>query len=209
MSEEPYPGRCGSCAAYKRMGEHPERGPVGACAREIFPYPLAPTSTCSLYHLRGTAYDPPRRARTGATGGRGGVVASAAPAYVLPEEIDLDMDIDTFRSVLAQVLREELGVGEAPLGARWQGGEVVLKPGKEGTAEKRIPIDALFHKVVMIRDKLRVLEAKLNAHPSLSDVDKVALQQYVTGCYGSLTTFNVLFADVKADGFKGAAGKDE
>jgi hypothetical protein len=118
------------------------------------------------------------------------------------------MDIDTFRKVLAEVLRDELGLSDVALGGRWHGGELILKPGKEGTAEKRVPIETFFHKVVMLRDKLRVLEQKVNAHPTLTDEDKVQLQQYVTGCYGTLTTFNVLFADAKEDGFHGA-GKDE
>ena len=118
------------------------------------------------------------------------------------------MDADEFREVLRAVIREELGVGRAELGARWMGGEMVLVPGKEGTQEKRIPIEALFHKVVMIRDKLRVLEQKLNSHAHLGDDEKVQLQQYITQCYGSLTTFNVLFAD-RDDGFIGQKGKDD
>lgn len=119
------------------------------------------------------------------------------------------MDADEFRRVLRYVIRDELGLGEVQLGGRWSGGEVILKPGKEGTAEKRIPIESLFHKVVMIRDKLRVLEQKLNAHPNLSDEEKVQMQQYVTQCYGSLTTFNVLFAE-RDDGFSGQKGaKDD
>ncbi len=118
------------------------------------------------------------------------------------------MDMDTFRSVLAQVLREELGIGETTMGTRWQGGELILKPGKEGTAEKRVPIETFFHKVVMLRDRLRVLEQRINAHPSLSDEDKVGIQQYITACYGSLTTFNVLFADPTSEGFRGSSGKD-
>ena len=118
------------------------------------------------------------------------------------------MDMDSFRAVLTQVLREELGVGEASLGARWQGGEMVLRPGKEGTAEKRIPIETFFHKIVMVRDKLRVLEQRINAHPTLGDGEKIAIQQYITACYGSLTTFNALFADPTAEGFRGAAGKE-
>ena len=117
------------------------------------------------------------------------------------------MDIGEFRRVLREVLADELGVGDAEIGGRWEGGEMVLKPGKAGTQEKRIPLDALFHKIVMIRDKLRLLEQKVNAHPGLSDADKVQLQQYVTGCYGSLTTFNVLFAR-RDEGFAGA-GKDD
>lgn len=118
------------------------------------------------------------------------------------------MDIDDFRRVLREVLSEELGVRDSPIGARWQGGELVLKPGKEGTQEKRVPIESFFHKIVMVRDKLRLLEAKVNAHGGLSDEDKVQLQSYITGCYGSLTTFNVLFAS-REDQFSGQGGKDE
>jgi hypothetical protein len=128
--------------------------------------------------------------------------------FTLPEEIT-DMDADEFREVLRDVIREELGVTEVALGGRWEGGELVLRPGKEGTAEKRVPIEALFSKIVSIRDKLRVLEQKLNAHPRLSVEEKVQMQQYVTQCYGSLTTFNVLFAN-RADGFTGQKGdKDD
>ncbi len=72
--------------------------------------------------------------------------------------------------------------------------------------DKHIPIDSLFHKIVMIRDKLRVLEQKVNSHPKLSDEEKVQMQQYVTQCYGTLTTFNVLFAD-REDGFVGQKGE--
>ena len=117
------------------------------------------------------------------------------------------MDADEFRAVLREVIRDELGVSEVEMGGRWSGGEVVLKPGKEGTQEKRIPIESLFHKVVMIRDKLRVLEQKINANPKLLDEEKLQMQQYVTACYGSLTTFNVLFAD-KGDQFSGQKGDD-
>jgi len=124
-----------------------------------------------------------------------------------PQEIDIDMDIGEFRRVLREVLADELGIGDPEMGGRWEGGELILKPGKPGTQEKRIPLDVLFHKIVMIRDKLRVLEQKLNAHEGLSAADKVQLQAYITGCYGSLTTFNLLFAK-REDGFTGAA-KDE
>ena len=117
------------------------------------------------------------------------------------------MNADEFRAVLREVIRDELGATEVELGSRWEGGEVILKPGKEGTQEKRVPIDAFFHKVVMIRDKLRVLEQRINAHAKLSDEEKVQMQQYVTGCYGTLTTFNVLFAN-REDGFTGAKGDE-
>ena len=115
------------------------------------------------------------------------------------------MNADEFREVLREVLRDELGMGTAPIGARWEGGEMILKPGKEGTAEKRVPLEAFFHKIVMLRDKLRVLEQKVNAHPRLTDDEKVSLQQYVTGCYGTLTTFNVLFRE-EDDRFHGGGG---
>lgn len=117
------------------------------------------------------------------------------------------MDIGEFRRVLREVLAEELGSGEAEIGQRWEGGELVLKPGKPGTQEKRVPLDAFFHKIVMVRDKLRVLEQKINGHASLTDADKVQLQAYITGCYGSLTTFNTLFA--RREDYLVGAGKDE
>jgi uncharacterized radical SAM superfamily protein len=107
--------------------------------------------------------------------------------------------------VLRQVISEELGISRPEIVPRWQGGELILKPGKEGTQEKRIPIEAFFHKIVMVRDKLRLLEAKVNAHPGLTDEDKVQLQAYITGCYGSLTTFNLLFS-AKGDQFSGSSG---
>ena len=112
------------------------------------------------------------------------------------------MDQDTFRQVLREVLLDELGVREVELGDRWNEGELVLIPGKEGTQEKRIPLDVFFKKIVMVRDKLRVLEQKINGNKKLSDEEKVQLQQYITGCYGSLTTFNVLFKS-KDDQFAG------
>lgn len=112
------------------------------------------------------------------------------------------MDQEQFREVLREVLLDELGVREVDMGDRWNGGELVIVPGKEGTQEKRIPLDMFFKKIVMVRDKLRVLEQKVNGHKGLSHEDKVQLQQYITGCYGSLTTFNVLFKD-KDDHFQG------
>jgi len=90
------------------------------------------------------------------------------------------------------------------LGDKWKDGVLIFKPGKEGTKAKEIPIEAFFHKIVMTRDRLRVMEQKINASKLLSDEEKVALQQYITRIYGSLTTFNVFFAD-KKDHFKGSS----
>jgi hypothetical protein len=84
---------------------------------------------------------------------------------------------------------------------KWQGGRVVFEPGDKSLAGKDMPIDAFFHKIVMTRDRLRVLEQRVNAS-DLSDLDKVNIQQYITRIYGSLTSFNILFAD-KSDYFVG------
>jgi len=88
-----------------------------------------------------------------------------------------------------------------PLGQKWTGGRMVLYPGDRSLKEKEIPIDTFFHKIVMVRDRLRVMEQKINAS-KLSDEEKVDLEQYITRIYGSLTTFNVLFKN-KDDQFTG------
>ncbi len=103
------------------------------------------------------------------------------------------MTREEFAEAIREALRDE-GT-EVRLAPKWEGGTVVLKPGDPQTAPKEIPLDALLHKVVMIRDRLRVLEQRINAHEKLSDAEKVDMQQYVTRCYGSLTTFNVLFRE--------------
>lgn len=211
-------GRCGSCARFVRVTEAiDDNGEVrrsGDCLLGVWPSPLYETNSCSQYVKRGTfsprRESPPQRPRRNPTSGARSMSSGGTTApipFSIPEEL-LDMDADEFREVLRDVIREELGIGDAPLGGRWQGGEVILKPGKEGTAEKRVPIEALFRKIVAIRDKLRVLEQKVNGHARLSDEDKLQMQQYITGCYGSLTTFNVLFAE-RADSFVGQKGDRE
>jgi hypothetical protein len=208
--------RCGSCARFVRVIETiDENGEVkrkGECLLMVWPPPLYEHNTCSQYVKRGTftasPRPPERRVRRSArpSAPRAPGAPREAFEFELPEEL-LDMNADEFREVLREVIRDELGVAEIELGNRWQGGEMVLKPGKEGTQEKRIPIETLFAKIVMIRDRLRVLEQKINGNPKLSSEEKVQMQQYVTGCYGSLTTFNVLFAN-KGDNFVGQKGDD-
>lgn len=90
-----------------------------------------------------------------------------------------------------------------PLGEKWEGGELILKPGREELLPKEMPIETFFHKIVMVRDRLRVMEQRINSSENLSDEEKVNLQQYITRIYGSLTSFNVLFKN-KEDQFKGS-----
>ena len=118
-------------------------------------------------------------------------------------EDDDRLDNEELKNAIREVLREEGIIGTISLGEKWDGGEMLLKPGKAGLQEKSVPIDTFFHKIVMVRNNLRVLEQNINASEKLTDEDKVNLQQYITRCYGSLTTFNVFFAD-KKDWFVGA-----
>ncbi len=94
-----------------------------------------------------------------------------------------------------------------PMAGKWNNGTMILKPSDASLQPKEIPIETFFHKIVMVRDRLRLIEQKINSHKGLTDEDKVDLQQYVTMIYGSLTTFNVLFKE-SIHQFKGAGGKE-
>jgi len=111
---------------------------------------------------------------------------------------------DDLELLLRRIIREEAGITPAVPAEKWRGGTLVLRPGAEGQQEKSWPIETFFHKIVMVRNRLRTLEQQVNAS-GLEDAVKVKLQSYVSGCYGSLTSFNVLFADA-ADQFKGSGG---
>jgi hypothetical protein len=119
-------------------------------------------------------------------------------AMSTPDSADLEV-------LLRRIIREETGLTPAVPAAKWRGGSVVLKPGNPTLQERTWPVDTLFHKIVMIRNRLRNLEQQINGMDLPDDV-KVKIQGYITGCYGSLTSFNVLFAD-EADHFKGAGGE--
>ncbi|CAN5412165.1 hypothetical protein BH23ACI1_BH23ACI1_10880 [soil metagenome] len=118
-----------------------------------------------------------------------------APAMAEHGEMDLEM-------LLRRIIREEAGISPVPPAEKWRGGQMVLRPGNPALQEKAWPIETFFHKIVMLRNRLRTLEQQVNAS-ELPDEVKVKLQGYISGCYGSLTSFNVLFAD-EGDQFKGA-----
>jgi hypothetical protein len=129
---------------------------------------------------------------------------------IIPENttVEVETTSETERSLL-KILRLWNGVNETvSLGDRWIGGTLLLQPADKSLKAKEIPIDDFFHKIVMLRDRLRVLEQNINSHKKLADEDKVNLQQYITRCYGSLTTFNVLFKN-KEQWFVGEKGGKE
>jgi hypothetical protein len=117
---------------------------------------------------------------------------------------DLDKIDRIVRSAVKDAIEPALADDEpVELAGRWEGGKLEIWPRDPALGAKEIPIDVFFHKIVMLRDRLRVLEQQINGHAKLSDEDKVHLQQYITRCYGSLTTFNVLFRK-KDDHFTGS-----
>lgn len=126
---------------------------------------------------------------------------------VIPEHVTAEVETvsETERSLL-KILRTWADVSEiVPLGDRWLGGTLILQPADKGLKPKEVPIDVFFHKITMLRDRLRVMEQQINAHKQLSEEDKINLQQYITRIYGTLTTFNVLFKN-KEQWFIGEKG---
>lgn len=129
---------------------------------------------------------------------------------IIPENATAEIETSSeLEQSLLKILRLWGGLTEnVPLGDRWKGGVMLLQPADKTQKAKEIPIDVFFHKIVMARDRLRVLEQQINAHKVLSDEDKVNLQQYITRIYGSFTTFNVLFKN-KEHWFTGEKGSTE
>jgi hypothetical protein len=129
---------------------------------------------------------------------------------IIPENVteEIETHSEVERSLL-KILRLWGGLTEnVPLGEKWIKGVLLLQPADKSLKPKEIPIDDFFHKIVMLRDRLRVLEQNINSNKKLSDEDKVNIQQYITRCYGSLTTFNVLFKN-KEHWFVGEKGGKE
>lgn len=133
-----------------------------------------------------------------------------APRTIAPESSDLtsaeptatlsdqQIPLETLIRQTAQSVVEALGLEKSDalvegLANRWQSGTLSLQPGDTSLQAKEVPLETFFHKIVMLRNNLRVLEQKVNASEKLSEADKVEMQQYITRCYGSLTTFNILF----------------
>jgi hypothetical protein len=195
------------CRACKLVREHAVMvaGPEGEPIRVVCGY-------CgSLHNYRGGG---PARTRPAADlRGRGEPVPQpidvvsererSGPVMSVTDDTAAGGDLEM---LLRRIIREEAGVTPVSPAEKWRGGEVVLRPGKPGLQEKTLPIESLFHKVVMIRNRLRVLEQQINGSDLPGDV-KLKLQGYVTACYGSLTTFNVLFAE-EEDRFRGSGGRE-
>ncbi|ASV32033.1 hypothetical protein [Maribacter cobaltidurans] len=122
------------------------------------------------------------------------------------EALENDVDTVSFLEVetsLMNILKRWSDVTEqVAIADKWKGGNLILEPGETGLSNKEIPIDTFFHKIVMVRDRIRVMEQKINSSKNLDDQEKIDLQQYITRIYGSLTTFNVLFKN-KSDHFIG------
>ena len=200
---------CGNCKLWAAHSvDH--RGWVGVCRlqaeRGLFP-PSAPL--CNKFMPRGVAAK-----AAGEAARRERSTRSVAPVVRRRERdpnevVDLEgLELNMTRAELMELIREAVGEsGEAPLANKWAGGTLKLVPGKTDVQGKDIPIDNFFHKIVMVRDRLPVMEQKLNAHPKLSDAEKVEMQSYITRIYGSLTSFNILFRD-KDDFFVGSKSED-
>jgi hypothetical protein len=179
---QPLRVQCGYCDSQHNYRGGPKLSPSAA--------PLPPRST-PAESARGPRTEPEAfpcvsdRERT------------APPMTVHDRTDDLEM-------LLRRIIREEAGISPVAPAPKWRGGTLALRPGTPGLQEKTWPIETFFHKVVMLRNRLRTLEQQVNASDLPDDV-KVKLQGYVSACYGSLTSFNVLFAD-EDDQFKGAGG---
>jgi hypothetical protein len=129
---------------------------------------------------------------------------------IIPENVSTEIETTSeVEKSLLKILKLWGGITEnVPLGDRWIKGMMLLQPADKSLKPKEIPIDDFFHKIVMLRDRLRVLEQNINSNKTLSDEEKVNIQQYITRCYGSLTTFNVLFKN-KEDWFVGEKSSKE
>ncbi|MBK7683242.1 MAG: hypothetical protein IPJ26_12610 [Bacteroidetes bacterium] len=137
-------------------------------------------------------------------------ISKSFNALEIIDAVEADTDLISFSEVervFTNIIKKHSDLQETvPLGNKWLGGKIILVPGQAGLQPKEVPIDAFFNKIIMLRDRLRVMEQRINASENLNEEEKINLQQYLTRIYGSLTTFNVLFKDDK-DHFVGERGK--
>jgi hypothetical protein len=177
QDSQPLRVACGYCGSEHNYRGGPRIDPSGG--------PVSPTPPPDRPRDEGTAA--PRRATSEALP----LVTErerTGPPIMLP---DTTSDLEL---LLRRIIREEAGVSAVTPAEKWRGGTLVIKPGNPALQEKSWPIETFFHKVVMIRNRLRTLEQQVNAS-DLPDDAKVKLQVYISGCYGSLTSFNILFAN--------------
>jgi hypothetical protein len=190
-SGEPLRVRCGYCGSEHNYRGGPRIETSGPASVERAE-PASPT--------RASADDAPKR-RGSPSRTPFPIVSErerSAPAIMLPDSSTTDLEL-----LLRRIIREEAGISAVAPADKWRGGTLALRPGTPGLQEKTWPIETFFHKIVMVRNRLRTLEQQVNASDLADDV-KVRLQSYISGCYGSLTSFNILFAD-ESDAFKGSA----
>jgi hypothetical protein len=181
---------CGFCRS-----EHNYRG-----GPRVAPAASSPASADAVAAPTAPSIQPRARRSTGDAWPLVSDRERSAPPVMVSQDSSIDLEL-----LLRRIIREETGITAVTPAEKWRGGSLVLRPGTPGLQEKSIPIETFFHKIVMLRNRLRTLEQQVNAS-DLPDDAKVRLQAYVSGCYGSLTTFNVLFAD-EDDQFKGSSGE--
>ena len=177
---------CGYCRSEHNFRGGPRVEPSGASARPPAPTRDSPRAAASPpSHQRGEAFP---------------LVSDRERTAPPMAEHSVDLEL-----LLRRIIREEIGLTPVAPADKWRGGTLVLRPGTPGLQEKSWPIETFFHKIVMVRNRLRTLEQQVNA-AALPEEVKVKLQGYISACYGTLTSFNLLFAE-DADQFKGSGGE--
>jgi len=204
---------CGSCLRFLKHHKEPNGLYTGQCrVRPELKLISETLSICSKFHLKPALEGKvqlPKKSKTARPRSRSEQnddtprPTRATLSNPVQGDItgDIDMDRDGLKQVLRELLEEETVYGYLELGRKWEGGTLVLKPGDDSLQPKEVPVETFFHKIIMVRDRLRVLEAKVNGHDNLSKTDKIEMQQYISKAYGTLTTFNVLFQN-KEDQFR-------